>query len=146
MTFGTCLFAALLQLLYTHLQADAPVRQLPAGPLPQVVVEQRLNEFGSQVSSASGGGNLSMHFEGFDPAEFQQDLLMSMFYFRAAYVLYPHRVIVGTGDRVINSAVDLAAADVLPDEEWLRRHDVRATLYIRRMPDGAIDQQVRPRR
>jgi len=139
-----CVLIALLQALYENVQSNAPLQQLRSGSSPQLAVEQRLSGMDPLVATAADGGNLAMHFDGFDPAEFHQGLLMSMLYFRAAYALYPHRVLVGPDGRVINSATDLAAASsTLPDDNWLKRHDVRAVMDIHQIAGGGVYQQVR---
>jgi hypothetical protein len=90
--------------------------------------------------AAGDGGNVALHFDGFDPRDANAGRLMTQFYYRAAYALYPRRTFIGQDDRVVTGADTITAADTVPDVEWLKRHDVRSVVDVR--PTGEID--VRP--
>ena len=68
---------------------------------------------------------------------------MSQFYFRAVYALYPRRVLVGRDDRIVNTAKQLQAADVLPNDQWLRRHGAGGVLNLQLRPDGNVYMDAR---
>ena len=132
------LLLAMLYLAYLNLATDAPIQQIAAGELHQSSLAQQLAGEDKSFLAVAQGGNLALHFEGFDVDNFRQGLLMSEFYFRAVYTLYPKRVFVGRDDRVVNIAPDLSAADVLPDDLWLRQHGVRGVLNLQQRSDGTV--------
>jgi len=140
---NACLLLASLYLLFANLGTNSPIQQIAAGALPQVALEQDLADQDKTVLAVARDGNLAMHFDGFDVKDFHQGLLMSQFYFRAVYALYPRRVFVGTNDRPVNIARDISAADVLPDDEWLREHGVRGVLNLHMRSDGNVHADAR---
>ena len=132
------LLLAILHLIYLNLATNSPIQQIAVGSLPQLALEQQLSAADETCRAVAGDGNLAIHFDGFDASHFQQGLLMSQFYFRAVYALYPRRVFVGHDDQVINTATELAAADALPDDQWLRQHGVGGVLNLRLRADGNV--------
>lgn len=130
------LLALMVQLLIFHLLPDAPVWRNQSPHSPQLFQERGLAIMDKRFLDVADGGNLELHFIGFNPADFHVGLAMGQFYFRANYALYPHRALIGRGDQIVNSPVDLAATDVVPDDPWLRQHDVRAVRTLIETPLG----------
>ena len=138
-----CLLLAVLYLMYANLATNSPIQEIAAGGLPQVFLEQDLANQDKTVLAVAQNGNLALHFDGFDVKDFRQGLLMSQFYFRVVYALYPRRVFVGRDDRSMNIARDISAADVLPDDRWLRERGVRGVLNLRMRSDGNVHADAR---
>jgi hypothetical protein len=136
-----CLLIALVQLLVFHLDEQSPIRQAGSAAWPQAKAERWLAAMDQTFEGAAdtGGthGNLALHFVGFDANDARQGPLACQYYFRAVYALYPRRVFVGQGDRVINFPNELLAADEVPDDRWLRSHGVTAVMTLHRTGDGA---------
>jgi hypothetical protein len=133
------LFASLLYLIYLTIKADSPLRELLAGTSMQVKMEENFAAEDEKFKTDAAGENLEMYFEGFDVADVRQGLLMCQFYFRAVYAICPQRAIIGHGDSIINLQSQLAAADTVPDDIWLKANNVHHVLTIHRLPNGAID-------
>ena len=128
------------QLLVFHLQPDAPLWRNQSPHSEQLFQENGLAMMDNRFLDAAGGGNLELHFVDFDSADFHKGLAMGQFYYRCNYALYPHRALVGRGDQIINSPVDLAAGDIVPDDSWLRQHDVHAVRTLIETPLGADEK------
>jgi len=137
------LLAMMGQLLIFHLLPDAPVWQNQSPHSPQLFQERGLAIMDKRLRDVADGGNLELHFIGFDPADFHIGLAMGQFYFRGNYALYPHRALVGRSDKIVNSPLDLAATNVVPDDSWLRQHDVHAVRTFIETPLGP-DERTRP--
>jgi hypothetical protein len=134
---------AMLQLLFFQLEPGAPLWQVPAGTSPQQMAAASMNRLDGQVQAAAAGGNLELHLPGFDPADDRQALMLGAIYYRANYTLYPRRAWVGRGDRTINLASDLVAADAVADDRWLRQHDVKYVQTIVRFENGSVGEMLR---
>ena len=137
------LLAAVVHLIVFHLAPDAPVWQNQSTNSAQLSMERRLDAVDKQFLTDADGGNLELHFVGFDADEFHQGLLLSQFYFRANYALYPHRSFIGRSDRVLNTPPQMAAADVIPDEHWLKEHDVHTVRTLIQAPNGVYGESRR---
>jgi hypothetical protein len=116
---------------------------VPAGTSPQQMAAASMNRLDGQVQAAAAGGNLELHLPGFDPADDRQALMLGAIYYRANYTLYPRRAWVGRGDRTINLASDLVAADAVADDRWLRQHDVKYVQTIVRFENGSVGEMLR---
>jgi hypothetical protein len=130
------LLLPVLHLIVFHLAPDAPVWQNQSTNSQQLSMERKLAVMDRQFLEDAAGGNLQLHFRGFDPNEFHQGLLMSQFYYRANYSLYPHRAFIGRNDCVLNNATQIAAADVVPDDHWLKQHGVHTVRSLIQAPNG----------
>lgn len=130
------LLLPVLHLILFHLAPDAPVWQNRSANSQQLLVERGLATMEKQFVADANGGNLELHFQGFDAGEFHQGLAMSQFYFAANYALYPHRAFIGQNDRVLHDPAQLAAADVVPNQVWLKQHDVHAVSTLIKTPTG----------
>jgi hypothetical protein len=60
------------------------------------------------------------------PAQWQR--LPQIFYFRAAYLLYPQNVLVDDPGRPINDLSDVMNANLDPSDDWLREHNIAHVL------------------
>lgn len=132
-----CFAFAIAHLLFLNVSKDAPMftwRQENSARLAQ---ERLLHANDGLFRQAADGGNLALHFAGFDPHDSTSARLVSQFYFRATYALYPRRVLVGSDDRIINNAEQLIETVERPDIAWLRSHDVRSVLRVH--PSGEIE-------
>jgi hypothetical protein len=134
------LLAAVLQLCVFHLLPDAPVWHYQSKNSQQALQEQSLADWDKQCTDDAAGGNLELHFQGFDAGELHQGLLLSQFYFRANYALFPHRAFIGQADRPLNTAGEMAAADMVPDIDWLKQHDVHAVRIMTQTPAGIFGE------
>lgn len=134
------LLAAVVHLCIFHLLPDAPVWQNRSTNSQQLSLERGLAAIDKQFLDEAAGGNIVLHFQGFDASDFHQSLVMSQFYFRANYTLYPHRAFIGQGDRTLNEPAAMAAADVVPDLDWLRQHDVHAVRTIIQTSNGVFGE------
>jgi hypothetical protein len=136
------LLAAVVQLCIFHLLPDAPVWQNRSTNSQQLSLERGLAAVDQQFLDEATGGNMVLHFQGFDASDFHQSLAMSQFYFRANYTLYPHRAFIGHADRTLNEPAAMVAADVVPDLNWLRQHDVHAVRTIIRISDNVFSENL----
>jgi hypothetical protein len=134
-----CLLLAILHEMFFLIEPGAALRQLLAGRSGQLIAEKSTAEREKWFADAAEGGNVALHFQGFSAT----DPLFARYYFLGSYVLYPKRVIVGRGNKIINTQSQVRAADVLADDPWLRANDVRAVLTIRCNDDGVVDVQTR---
>jgi hypothetical protein len=130
------LLAAVAHLIVFHLAPDAPIWQNQSPDSQQLSLERGLAGLDRQFIEDAGGGNLLLHFQGFDFNESHQGLRMSQFYFRANYALYPRRAFIGRNDRILNYPAQMSTADVIPDDNWLKQHDVRAVRTLTHVPSG----------
>ncbi len=87
------------------------------------------------VKFANGGG-LFMYLVGFE--KFGD--YATNFYFRANYVLYPQRVLVGDPSAPINTAPQISHAQFLPDDQWLKEHQTPTILTIFCLPNRELHQ------
>jgi hypothetical protein len=134
------LLIMMVQLLVFHLQPGAPLWRNQSPHSGQLFQESGLAVMDKRFLDVAAGGNLELHFVDFNVADFHTGLAMGQFYFRCNYALYPHRALVGRGDQIINSPVDLAASDIVPDDSWLRQHDVHAVRTLIETPLGADEK------
>jgi hypothetical protein len=138
------LLLGVLQLLWFNTEDNAPFRLASSGEEGQRKMLDPLAGADDTFRQAADGGDLALHFEGLDPNNFESGIKMCRIYFRANYAVFPHRAIVGRGDRVINYPAELAAADVPADEAWLKQHNVRAMLLIHYDPSSGVLLDVKP--
>jgi hypothetical protein len=129
------LLAAVAHLIFFHFAPDAPVWQNRSVNSQQLSLERGLVVMDNRFLDDAGGGNLELHFRGFDTSDVHQALAMAKYYFRANYALYPHRALIGHDDRLLSDAPQMTAADVVPDDDWLRQHDVHTVLTLTKLED-----------
>jgi hypothetical protein len=134
---------ALLHAMFYEVEPQSPLREVLNGHAARPSAPVQLAGEIQKFANAADGGNRALHFDGFGPQDPLLSILTSQVYFRFAYDLFPHRLVVGNGEHIINTPVDLHAADVLQTDRWLRQHDVRALLTIHRTADGLPSFDVR---
>ncbi|MGA3066126.1 MAG: hypothetical protein ABSF29_04680 [Tepidisphaeraceae bacterium] len=104
---------------------------------PQIVMTRYAVESDPMIARSAGGGGLYMRFVNFgDRKGFITNL-----YFRANYILFPQRVLVGDPSAPINTVDQVLAANFIPDDSWLLSHNVPTMLtyfYV----DGQLHARV----
>jgi hypothetical protein len=88
------------------------------------------------LEKIAGGGGLYLHFVGFE----RFGDYATNFYFRANYVLFPQRVLAGDPSVPINTPTQILEANFLPDDAWLKEHQVPTILTIICTPNPEIRQ------
>jgi hypothetical protein len=78
------------------------------------------------LTDAAAGGGLYLRFVGFDG----HGDYAANYYFRANYILFPQRVLVGDPSDTINTATQILAANSPRDESWFLAHGVPTVLTI----------------
>jgi len=137
------LLFVLLHALFLNTVPGSPLRQVEAGTWPQTQRESDLTAAARTFVEAADGGDVALHLEGYSADYPLLGQIASEFYFRPQYELYPHSVIVGRGDQIINTQTQLLAADTLPDDQWLLQHGVNGIVTVRPASDGVPATLVR---
>jgi hypothetical protein len=100
--------------------------------LPDRFIDHRMRDIASQlhtteveVSHAAGADGLFLRFKNFPPelSDFPHHV-----YSRAAFTLYPQRVLAGDPSVPIATDEQLVGANFDPDPAWLIQHDIHALL------------------
>lgn len=97
-----------------------------------------LRDLDHQLLSLAKDGNLAIQSTGFDDSPADAESMLPKIYYRGVYTLYPQRIFVGEHNRIVNNGRDMATLHFNPDNTWLRAHEVRAVLSIRRESNGQI--------
>jgi hypothetical protein len=140
---GLIVFIALLFTSLANFGQLTPAWQAMSPHWPQAMQERTMANFDALFIATAHGGNLAMHFDGFNPANTTDGKIMSELYFRANYALYPKRCYVGDGKVIINVLANLTAADRVPPDVWLKSHRVNGVVTISFDPAGAPHVQTR---
>ena len=143
-TFNLCLSGAVVYLLFFNLEPGAPARQWMNGTYDRWTWGRQLAAMDQGFIDDAAGGNVELHFSGFDPDVPDQGVSMCRFYFRGNYALYPNQALVGRGNQIINGATDIASTDVVPDDRWLMQRNVRSVQQLTRTQDDHIHGETRP--
>ncbi len=139
-----CLLLAVAYLIFFQLSADAPFWHGSIAPPAEAGVDRLLSEHDPAMRQAAGTSNLLLHFGGDPRALKSQSTRLTAMYFDWNYLQFPRQVLIGKGDKVINGADELLAADVVPDDGWLRTHEVAGVLTLIAGPDGLTTHVRRP--
>lgn len=134
--------AGVTLVVYLNLHRDSLARQTlmaAANDIAPPGFDSFLRVDRTVVELAGDDGNVAIRFVGFRPDDPDDVEFVSRFYYRAAYSIWRRRVFVTGTQRVINGGEDLLAQPFDPDESWLRRRGVVATITIRRTHDGSIE-------
>lgn len=107
-------------------------------------VAPELRAIDRDVLALAQGGNLLLRPAGFDTSPGDAESMLPKIYYRAVYALYPRRVYIAEKDRVVNNGRDMATLNFEPSEAWLREHDVRAVMVLRRETNGQLSAQAMP--
>ena len=105
--------------------------------LPPPAMEQYLR-LDARVNELAGSDNLFARFVGFDAANPAHREFAQQLYYRASYALWPRRMYVAPGDRVINTGAELLRIDFTPDPRWLRDYGVHTTIEFVSDPAGGM--------
>jgi len=95
-----------------------------------IIMNRYATEIDPLITQAAAGNGVYMRFVHFDGAIAG---FTTNFYFRANYILFPQRVLVGDPSAAINTPDQVLAANFIPDNAWLLSHDVPTlvTYYYR---------------
>jgi hypothetical protein len=120
------LLTALLYLIFAQAGIDAPMR---VSPNP---AEYHADVAAQLVLADEDPHPAEMQFFLPDPKSETSVNAMGTtgIYYMSQYLRYPHRLLVGTDDRIINNEVQLLAAGKLPPVPWLKQHDVTAVYAV----------------
>jgi hypothetical protein len=106
----------------------------------EIIMNRYATESDPMIAQAAAGGGLYIRFIGFSG---RVGGYASNLYFRANYILFPQRVLVGDPSAAINTPDQIVAANFVPDNSWLVSHNVPTILtYFYR--DGVLNAQVQP--
>ena len=81
-------------------------------------------------------GSVLLRFVGYTAGNGRDGYVASLLYYRAGYILYPRRVYAAPEERIINQGRDILQAEFNPDLPWLRAHNVRSILTLRKDASG----------
>jgi hypothetical protein len=120
------LLTALLQLVLTHAGDDAPMRASTNSWSSSADVEAQLKLADADPNPAE------IHFAGsaLQPFSPETAIRFARVYYAAQYLRYPHRLLVGKDDQIINNQDQLLAADQLPPTQWMKQRNVSAIYRV----------------
>jgi hypothetical protein len=84
-----------------------------------ILMNRYANDVDRSLIDAAAGNGIFIRFLGF---EGHQRGYCTNLYFRANYILFPNRVLVGDPSAPINTADQILAANFLPTDKWLLDH------------------------
>ena len=131
---GLIAVVAALVSMVLNLQFDSDYRFMDAaGPM-----DRRSNSIDrlnwmlptmAEFKKDARGGGLFLSFKGYTS---DNDYLPIRNYFLAVYALYPHPAQVAMPDAILVNQTTLLENNRLPDDPWLKAHDIRGVLtYFR---------------
>jgi hypothetical protein len=95
--------------------------------IQNTLMDRYAKELDRSIIDSAAGDGLFIHYIGF---EGPRRGYCTNVYFRANYILFPKRVLVGDPSAPINTGDQVLAANFRPDAKWLVEHDVPALLSI----------------
>lgn len=107
-------------------------------------VASELRALDQDIQALARGGSLLIRPAGFETSPGDAEAMLPRVYYRAVYTLYPRRAFIAEKSRVVNNGRDMATLNFNPGEAWLREHDVRAVLVLRREDNGQLSAQAVP--
>lgn len=105
---------------------------------------QGWEEIDRDMSAAAGDGNVAVRFINFNPESLKSCTFAQTQVFRAAYALYPRRVLASEPQVIVNSGRDLLASRFDPPLPWLRQRNVRSVVKYTVLSDGQLLMRVEP--
>jgi hypothetical protein len=117
--------SALLYLFFSQAGDDAPTRMRASSLQPLVDLEKQLKSVDQQnPAPAEFSVIMPQGFTGGSDAGQTAGI-----YYMAQYIRYPHRLLVGMDDKIINEPGQLLSVPV-PSTAWMLQHDVRQIYYV----------------
>jgi hypothetical protein len=121
------LFTALLYLLISHSNINAPMRTRPDEFTFFTESERQL-----KMADKADPRNAEMEFKMTDPALVSENLskLYLRTYYMAQYLRCPHRLYLGTDDHIVNDQPQMLAAAKPPPLEWMKQHGIWSIYFV----------------
>ena len=114
---------AVLYLLWVQAGADAPLRS-------SVNSYSQFADIEHQIAAADiDPAPAQMHFMDPNPSP-SSALRFGRVYYMAQYLRYPHRLLIGKGDHIINNQIQLMAADQMPSASWMHQQRVSWLYFV----------------